>query len=264
MQNRYVGDVGDFGKYGLLRWLLVDDHGTLQLRLAVLWYLVQDETHNNDGGHTSYLSKSSTALSRCDPVLFSQLQQVVARERAVSAVERSDILPSGTRFHSSRLVYERADTMAVRKLKRQEWFRQAGKCAAGADLVFLDPDNGLQCNSVTRYSRTGVKYAYYSDITSLGTPTTSLLLYHHLSRQGTAAEQIVRHADALATSVPNDYRIAALRFRRGSARVFFVATAPRHQDHVAGRLGAFMRSPWSDHFVRNELVTLRDRRLTLP
>ena len=37
MQNRYVGDIGDFGKYGLLRALY---HGR---QLGVAWYLCPDD-----------------------------------------------------------------------------------------------------------------------------------------------------------------------------------------------------------------------------
>lgn len=46
MQNRYVGDIGDFGKLGLLRQL----HKT-GLSIGVNWYLTPDETHNGDGWH---------------------------------------------------------------------------------------------------------------------------------------------------------------------------------------------------------------------
>ena len=38
MQDRYVGDIGDFGKYGLLRALCGRD-----LYLGVVWYLIPDE-----------------------------------------------------------------------------------------------------------------------------------------------------------------------------------------------------------------------------
>src|SRR5829696_4979011 len=57
MQDRYVGDVGDFGKYGLLRTLGAG------LSLGVVWYLVPNESHNADGKHTSYLIPSRTNLN---------------------------------------------------------------------------------------------------------------------------------------------------------------------------------------------------------
>lgn len=52
MQNRYVGDIGDFAKYGLLRVIQAIKH------LGVAWYLHPDEGPNGDGRHTEYLSQS--------------------------------------------------------------------------------------------------------------------------------------------------------------------------------------------------------------
>lgn len=45
MQNRYVGDVGDFGKYHLLKALCRGDDGKAALSLGVVWYLVPDENN---------------------------------------------------------------------------------------------------------------------------------------------------------------------------------------------------------------------------
>src|SRR5690348_3816657 len=53
MQDRYVGDVGDFAKYGLLR-RLTGRAGERKVRLGVVWCLFPDEAHNNDGRHISY------------------------------------------------------------------------------------------------------------------------------------------------------------------------------------------------------------------
>ena len=46
MQNRYVGDIGDFGKYHLLQELSMPD-----LKLGIVWYLIPNENHNSDGKH---------------------------------------------------------------------------------------------------------------------------------------------------------------------------------------------------------------------
>lgn len=61
MQNRYTGDVGDFGTYGLLR-ALAAPAGARPMRLGVVWHLVPDESHNADGKHVGYLN-SDTALA---------------------------------------------------------------------------------------------------------------------------------------------------------------------------------------------------------
>ena len=51
MKNQYLGDVGDYGKYGLLRYLANND-----IRIGVNWYLTADDG-SNDGKFVSYLNK---------------------------------------------------------------------------------------------------------------------------------------------------------------------------------------------------------------
>src|ERR1039457_5414444 len=64
MQDRYAGDVGDFGKFGLLRHLcgVTADDKHLTLKPGVIWHRVADEAHNGDGRHTSYLEKSAKSV----------------------------------------------------------------------------------------------------------------------------------------------------------------------------------------------------------
>jgi hypothetical protein len=52
MQDRYVGDVGDFAKYALLR-RLCGQPGERAIRLGVVWCLFPDESLTNDGRHIS-------------------------------------------------------------------------------------------------------------------------------------------------------------------------------------------------------------------
>lgn len=53
MQDRYAGDVGGFGKLGMLRQI-----ATTGLKIGVNWYLTyKPEEHNNDDGkHVKYLT----------------------------------------------------------------------------------------------------------------------------------------------------------------------------------------------------------------
>ncbi len=76
MQNRYVGDVGDFGKCGLSRYLTGQMETPVPepaLKLGVVRYLYPDESHNADGKHTGYLDDTSdnyAAYRACDPHLY--------------------------------------------------------------------------------------------------------------------------------------------------------------------------------------------------
>src|SRR5262245_23607340 len=102
MQDRYVADIGDFGKYGLLR-ALVSPRGTSKsLTLAILWYLVPDESHNNDGRHITYLNTGSNdGFAVCDQRLFEKLREIARVARNVHAVEQGGVLPRNTRFHNT-------------------------------------------------------------------------------------------------------------------------------------------------------------------
>lgn len=55
MKNQYFGDIGDYGKYGLLRHLAGQG-----LSISVNWYLTPKDT-TNDGSIRGYLSRGKIA-----------------------------------------------------------------------------------------------------------------------------------------------------------------------------------------------------------
>lgn len=66
MKNQYVGDIGDYGKYGLLREFIKDG-----ISVGVNWYLtIKDMSH--DGKFTDYLKKKPE-LREYDEELFDAL-----------------------------------------------------------------------------------------------------------------------------------------------------------------------------------------------
>lgn len=50
MQKRYAGDVGDFGKIGMLRCI-----EQCSVKIGVNWYLIEEESHNQEGNYIGYL-----------------------------------------------------------------------------------------------------------------------------------------------------------------------------------------------------------------
>lgn len=135
MQNRYVGDIGDYLKLGILRAL---SHGH---RLGVAWWLCPDESRNRDGRHTSYLQRPDR-WRRFDPELFATLAEIVGSgRRNVSALEAASLLLGGI-FASESMPMSRP--ASLRAQARREWFKRTAEILAYADFVFVDPDNGLQ------------------------------------------------------------------------------------------------------------------------
>src|SRR6185437_5397777 len=106
MQNRYVCDIGDFGKYGLLRALIRDD-----LRLGVVWYLNPNEEENSDGGLVTYLQDGKESEFRqCDPELYDALRGLLQREqRNIFSVQQSGILRMPTLFYDTPLTFSGVD-----------------------------------------------------------------------------------------------------------------------------------------------------------
>ena len=68
MKNQYVGDIGDYGKYGLLRFLA--NHG---IKIGINWYLTENDG-SSDGRYTGYLNRSEEAIY--DSELFKSLQKI--------------------------------------------------------------------------------------------------------------------------------------------------------------------------------------------
>ena len=93
MQDRYAGDIGDFGKIGLLRAL--QSQG---LSVAVNWYLVEvmDSEKNADGTFKQEDGKYliPDKLKLCDPTLAEILTGIAqSNRRSVKALEQADLIP---------------------------------------------------------------------------------------------------------------------------------------------------------------------------
>jgi hypothetical protein len=87
MQNRYVGDIGDFVKLSILRAL------SSGYRLGVAWWLYPDESHDLDTRHIGYLQQPDLWW-HLDPRLFDVLEQIIkSGQRNVRPLETANILP---------------------------------------------------------------------------------------------------------------------------------------------------------------------------
>ena len=238
MQDRYTGDVGDFGKYGLLRAIAqpeITKTGGRSLKLGVVWYRYPDQKHNADGKHIAYLKRHKRDdYRKCDPDLYDCLDEIVCRRRAISEVEKSNILGSDTRFFSERCPGGPTE-------ERREWHKRASNCLQRSDVVFLDPDNGLRDDF-----RRGVsgKHAYLCEVLDYLRQGCAVVFYHHLNMSGSHDQQIIDRASRLSSCLVGSHRVAALRYRSGTSRAFFVIWPIELHELFAPRLSAFCGGPW--------------------
>jgi hypothetical protein len=227
MQNRYVGDIGDFLKLGILRAL------SPGYRLGVAWWLFPDEDHNKDGRHIGYLDQP-TQWRHLDPQLFDALAEIVSSgQRDVRALERANIL-HGAIFAS--------DVMPVVRQAREQWFASVQRTLEGANLVFVDPDNGLEPDGYSHGSGKSGKSVLLSELRELARPGGCLIVYHHHTRRKGGHQSEIEHwADRLRVS---GFRtVDALRARPYSPRVFFLLDAPADIRQRAEQIAAHWQ-PW--------------------
>ena len=174
MKNQYFGDINDYRKYGLLRALQSTGDGSL----LVAWMLTPDDG-GRDGGFRSYLEDTPT-WANYDPDLFAGVADLLgsASQPSVSLIERSALLPR-TRYHTA--------VVPDGRLERDGWRKDLLCAASGVDLVFLDPDNGIEVPSKPVGRKGSSKYVTWQEIEALWKTGCSLLIYQHFRREARQA-----------------------------------------------------------------------------
>lgn len=251
MQNRYFGDVGDYGKYGLLRQLASPNISSYPLKLGINWYLVPDERHNNDGRHTSYLENEK--MRSCDPELFDDLRGSLEKSvRDITAIETA--LPASTQFFAKPLSYDDlpsigANAKELRLSRRKAWVEDGLQATSKSELVFFDPDNGLEITSKDKHEKTAPKHIYWDEIAPYQNRGQSVVIYHHLGRTGGShTQQTTARLNQARQNLSFGRNSFALRFFRGTSRIFLIVPTDDHCENIIGNVARMLTTPWKHHF----------------
>jgi len=174
MQDRYVADIGDYVKLGLLRALAEGS------RLGVAWYLFPNESHNSDGKHITYLRSRELWRSHDDELFDTLSTLVTQRTRSISSLESSRVLSNA--IYANEPLQSDIVSSAERAQWRKGWFDRVVTNLASCDIVFADPDNGLCLDSrFSEWQRKDWKRLPLSEAYSLAENRTAIF-YHHNSR----------------------------------------------------------------------------------
>lgn len=240
MQNRYAGDVGDFGKLGMLRKIALAG-----LSIGVNWYLVPDEHHNEDGKHIAYLQNPD--FYGCDEVLLGQLGRMVyENQRSVSALERLDLLPNARYYHHE------LDAPGTPNGDRNSWHKQALNTLSPCDIVFLDPDNGMLVKSVSPTSKKSNKYVFLEELADYYAAGKSVIFYNHRSRTQ-ESEYLDRFCKTLDNERFPNAQLKGLKFVRGTIRDYFFVVHSTHDTLVERAISELLSSKWNCHFKQLDL-----------
>ena len=207
MKNQYVGDIGDYGKYSLLR-----DFINAGVKIGVNWYLTENDD-TNDGKFTDYL-ENKDEYRRYDPELFDVIKRVASKKnKSVMDIQNSGILP-GAFFYSD--ILKPVGTPSDRRNIRGRWFEESIHVLEDADLIFMDPDNGLLENNNS--SKLGAeKYVLPDEVEQYFNAGHNVVYYCHKGRRNMS--QWFDYKSQMFRMIP-EAKPAVLTYHKGSQRSY--------------------------------------------
>ncbi len=231
MQDRYAGDIGDYGKFGLLKELQKQGFS-----IGVNWYKTETSAleKREDGRYNI-----PESMAFCDPTLAAKLMDIHKQEhhRSISALQAENLI-EGARYFDE----------CVSHQKRNEWHQRALKALSGADLIFLDPDNGMIVPSVKDGNPKIVKYVLYEEVRDYLNQEQSILVYNHRCRIKEPlyfGKLFQRFAEK--TGIPKD-RIQTVTFPRFSVRDYLAISANgEHHVRIQTAFQNMLNGPWGEH-----------------
>ena len=236
MKNQYVGDIGDYGKYGLLRFL-----SQKGIRIGINWYLTEDD-ESSDGKFTGYLEKSENRSY--DPELFDTLQEICSCEdKTVQMVEESGILTDAV-FYSDLLMSRNVE--ASRRVRgRQMWFSGSILMLKDAELIFADPDNGITYSKNPK-TKDNEKYILPEEIRKYYDTGKNVVFYCHKGRRKTKDWE---HTKEEIRSYVRDAQILAVTCHKGTQRSYIFLLHPDCYLRYAKLLEQFLKTKWNAFFI---------------
>ncbi len=204
MKNQYFADINDYRKYGILK-------SFCDLKIFVCWMLTKNDGRT-DGNFIKYISRQST-YRQFDPLLFDALDlSISSGNRNTQFCEKQLLIP-GAGYYNTVLT----DSL----IERQTYFSFLFDAIKQYQLVFLDPDNGLEVKSVRKGSKDSSKYIYYDEVDSIYKQGCSLLIYQHFIRENRA--HFIKRISSMLKEITASPEILILRTPRV---VFFLLPQP--------------------------------------
>jgi hypothetical protein len=201
MKVQYFGDKHDFRKYALLRKLA----GEGDFRIGICWMLTEDDART-DGGMRAYLDEGKPRAWRIiDGDLYELLMPVSRKTLAdkglrsptyehFTSIERNGLIKGAVYFndyltHSAHheVINDKHLQGTVNDTRIRRYFQKVvdlfsdggSNGNTSPDLIFIDPDNGLDVPSCPITYQKSYKYLYLQEAQKLFSGGKSLLIYQH-------------------------------------------------------------------------------------
>jgi hypothetical protein len=181
----------------------------------MLWLLTRDDG-SADGGRVRYLEQPQR-FREFDPTLYAALSRLRTEDirRSVALVGAWRLFPSGIVSFDEII----GDSLG----SRESYFLRASRAVASCPLLFFDPDNGIEVESVRRGRANSSKYVYWDELQRAFDEGHSLVIYQHRQRRALKA-----HVAWLRGEILKRFRAAEVRFVRAPSVLFVLISNPEH------------------------------------
>ena len=236
MKNQYVGDIGDYGKYGLLRFL-----ASYGIKIGVNWFLTENDG-STDGKFTTYLKNPADRVY--DPELFDALQNIADHpDKTVNMIEQAGIIP-GAEFYGELLKGSSLEADA-REWNRRLWFNNSTLMLGNAELIFADPDNGISYRKTAR-TKDSEKFILPEDVAEYYNSGRNVVYYCHKGRR---KQEAWEQAKAEIRNHIRDAQLLAVTCHRGTQRSYIFVLHPDCYMKYEKIITAFLDSEWGSMFT---------------
>lgn len=262
MQNRFVGDIGDFANHGVLRALCGTPERPLDgLRLGVVEYFNEPadrELQRSDGKHIEYLKVldyNNCTYRVCDPQLYDALQNLVGE----SLVRGTELKIDSERARILMPIDERYYDVPIPVGGRKSWLQGALEKTREADVIFVNPDNGIRLRIREDESKRPIveleettnsrQHVSLGELEYLYEKEKSIIIYHHLGQGNKKGETLEDRIEGIANRLKERLTLICpprvVRWRRSPQRAYLIL--PRSQNHrvaIDERLELLKKSAW--------------------
>ena len=182
--------------------------------------LTLDDTRA-DGKFTEYLAEPNK-YKKFDPDLYGFLGKCIdLNARNVLEAANSYKFPSTVFFNP---------ILEDDAVKREQYFSNMYKLFQGVDLIFFDPDNGLEIKSKSLGQKDSSKYLYWSEVVECYKKGQSILIYQHFIRED-RNKFISRILENIHTKTGSRNTI----YFRTSNVVFFLICQDKHSQYFSNK-----------------------------
>jgi hypothetical protein len=248
MHDQFVADVGDFGKYIMLNKLSEIVNGGF--KIGINWYYNKRPTNT-----LAYLYNPE--YTQLDSNLLSKLKTIIDSKRLLRIWEDS-VLPKSHFVHYHDEIPYKASSPSEREENRKGWFQDSIEKLKDAQIVFLDPDNGIpypddpEDNDIKkpRVKLTqvdAIKYAYVGEIDDYYRQGKSVIVYQNKDRK--EENELLNKLHLVKNAIgPADFLM--IRFKRVQVRYYMFLSQKDHAEPIHNLVEKLTSAPFDFLFSK--------------